>query len=249
MLPWGGAARRLALAGLVVVAGLSASLYGSAQEAGVGADMERGRGIAVGTFETDADAACFRCHGMQGAGDAVAAFPRLADQVYDYLVKSLQDYASGLRQDEIMQPIAAALTEQQMRDVSLYYSEQENVEYQPPPENPDVEVLQLGAALAAVGSVPRGVQACINCHGPDGTGLVPYPYLAGQHQSYLEAQLLAWKNGERDGDPLDVMAHIASQLTEDEIAAVALYYASVRPARMPGAEGAVIAPRDTGGEE
>ena len=192
-------------------------------------DPEAGQAVAVGTFNAAPGGACFQCHGQTGEGDAAAAFPRLTGQSYGYLVKSLKDYASGARENEIMSPIAEALTEQEMRDVSAYYAGLED-DTVTPESAPDVELLQYGAALAAVGSFELGIQGCLNCHGPDGAGLgYGYPYLAGQHASYTEAQLRAWQDGSRTGDPLDIMANIATRMSDREIAAVAAYYASLPP--------------------
>lgn len=197
------------------------------------ADQERGRAIAVGAFSASAEvlalAACFRCHGIDGRGDAAAAFPRLADQVYKYLYDSMKDYASGVRQSVIMEPIAKALTDQQMRDVSAYYAAQKEAPFGSG-ASVDAKVLQVGGALAAVGSAERGVQGCINCHGPDGSGLPPiFPYLAGQHALYLEGQLKAWKEGRRKGDSFGVMEKIAKRLTDEDIRALSAYYAAIRP--------------------
>lgn len=199
-------------------------------------DAEAGQAVAVGTFNAAPGGACFQCHGQRGEGDAAAAFPRLTGQSYFYLVKSLEDYASGERQNEIMSPIAEALTEKQMRDVAAYYAslEDDTYEWEPPPP---AETLQYGAALAAVGSADLGIQGCLNCHGPEGAGLgYSYPYLAGQHATYTEAQLRAWKSGARGGDPLDVMANIAARMTDREIEAVAAYYASLPPFSIDTAE-------------
>ncbi|WP_246498810.1 c-type cytochrome [Microvirga soli] len=156
-------------------------------------------------------------------------FPRLTDQTYKYLYDSLRDYASGVRQSAVMAPIAKALNDQQMRDVSAYYAAQKAADY-PPADPVDPQILQHGAALAAVGNATRGVQGCINCHGPDGVGLPPtYPYLAGQYARYLETQMQAWKSGQRKGDGFGVMEHIAKRLTDDDIHAVSQYYAAIRP--------------------
>lgn len=197
------------------------------------ADAERGRAVAVGAYSAPPEVlqrgSCFQCHGIDGRGDGVAAFPRLTDQVFKYLYDSMKDYASGARQSEIMGPIAKALTDQQIRDVSAFYASQKHAPYGPRPDV-DSTVLQAGGALAAVGSAKLRVQGCVNCHGPDGTGLPPtIPYLAGQHQLYLEGQLKAWKDNRRKGDSLDVMANIARRLTEDDIRAVSAYYAAIRP--------------------
>ncbi len=236
---------------LVVMAGVSAlselkAQSGRAEEAAydIGrADVERGRAVVVGAYAVppgpDAGlgspaispqaGACFQCHGMDGKGDKAAMFPRLTDQTYKYLYDSLRDYASGVRQSAVMAPIAKALNDQQMRDVSAYYAAQKAADY-PPADPVDPQILQHGAALAAVGNATRGVQGCINCHGPDGVGLPPtYPYLAGQYARYLETQMQAWKSGQRKGDGFGVMEHIAKRLTDDDIHAVSQYYAAIRP--------------------
>lgn len=197
------------------------------------ADIENGRGIAVGTYTDSPAGACFKCHGLDGGGDRAAAFPRLTGQPYQYMVNTLRDYASGARKSEIMEPIARALSEQQMRDVSAFYAVQTDAPMPPRPDAP-YDLLELGGALAAVGSAERRIQGCINCHGPDGSGLAPnYPALAGQYAPYLEAQLLAWKNGTRSGDLHNIMSFIAQRMTDEEIRAVSLYYASIRPQGAP----------------
>ncbi len=249
----------MAVAGASTVSELQAQ-NGRAQGAGVydlsAADVEKGRAVVVGAYAvlpgsedgrgspsmTPQAGACFQCHGMDGKGDKAAVFPRLTDQTYKYLYDSLKDYASGVRQNAIMMPIAKALSDQQMRDVSAYYAAQKSAEY-PPVDQVDAHVLQDGAALAAVGNAVRGVQGCINCHGPDGVGLPPtYPFLAGQYAAYLEAQMKAWKAGQRKGDGLGIMENIAKRLTDEEIRAVSQYYASLRPRSVTPEQAEVVAP-------
>lgn len=74
------------------------------------------------------------------------------------------------------------------------------------------------------------MQACINCHGPGGAGEPPvYPYLAGQHASYLKTALEEWKSGKRTNDPSGQMNTIAKRLSDGDIAALSGYYASLTP--------------------
>lgn len=203
------------------------------QDAGAGdfGDAERGRAIVVAATGGSPGNACFQCHGMDGKGDPAAGFPRLSGQVYQYLYDSLKDYVSGVRQNQIMAPIAKALTDQQMRDAAAYYAKQPQTAFAPQ-EISDHFLFERGAAVAAIGSAERRVQACINCHGPDGSGLAPtYPYLAGQYSRYIEMQLNAWRSGTRKSDRLSavVMEGIAKRLSPEEVRAVSLYYASIRP--------------------
>ena len=88
----------------------------------------------------------------------------------------------------------------------------------------------LSSVLAIQGSAERRVQACINCHGPGGSGEPPaYPYLAGLDAKYIAAALQAWKDGTRTNDTGQQMLGIARALTPEDVAAVADYFASLPP--------------------
>ena len=86
--------------------------------------FENGRAVAVGASVASTETACFRCHGMEGQGDAAAVFPRLSNQPPEYLYAALRDYASGLRNNPVMTPIARMLDDAQMRHVSVFYARQ-----------------------------------------------------------------------------------------------------------------------------
>lgn len=70
--------------------------------------------------------ACFSCHGETGNAES-PAFPKLAGQYQDYLVKSLEAYADGSRQNAIMQGFAAALSEQDRKDIAAYFASQKGL--------------------------------------------------------------------------------------------------------------------------
>jgi len=65
---------------------------------------------------------CGRCHGADGAGRGLGAFPRLAGQRPAYLLAALRAYAEGERHSGIMQPVAAGLGEEEMREIAVFYS-------------------------------------------------------------------------------------------------------------------------------
>ena len=69
---------------------------------------------------------CAACHGPDG-NSAVADFPKLAGQHYDYLVKALSDYKSGERKNAIMAPLAASLTKRDIEDLAAFYSRQQGL--------------------------------------------------------------------------------------------------------------------------
>jgi cytochrome c553 len=89
-------------------------------EAGIGRD-----GAYLATLQTPPQTAlanCARCHGEDGAGRGLGAFPKLAGQREAYLLASLRAYANGERHSGIMQPIAAGLGDAQMRALARHYA-------------------------------------------------------------------------------------------------------------------------------
>jgi len=69
-------------------------------------------------------AVCAACHGVDGIGTG-PTFPNLAGQKEDYLVAQLKAFKSGERkgaQSALMAPMAAGLSEQDMKDLAAYFS-------------------------------------------------------------------------------------------------------------------------------
>lgn len=69
--------------------------------------------------------------------------------------------------------------------------------------------------------------ACTSCHGPAGRAPAgsTIPSLAGRPQAELAAQMQAFKAGTR---PATVMHQIAKGYSDDQIAAIAAWFAAVR---------------------
>lgn len=196
----------------------------------LGGDAVAGQRVAMGRNSAGMASACFRCHGLDGGGDAGGAFPRLAGQPAFYLYKQLVNYSDGSRPNDVMTPIALQLTPQERRDVAAFYSAAA-APYRPPPGRVDARLLQRGATLAAVGSQAQRMPSCVSCHGPEGRGLPPNgPSLAGQDANYLMLQLQWWAEGRRRNDALGVMADVARALSDEDRRAVSAYFASVPPA-------------------
>ena len=78
---------------------------------------------------------------------------------------------------------------------------------------------------------------CATCHGPQGRSQTPkFPVLAGQHASYLIAQMKAFKAQTRgDPDALGYMWGMAAPLDDAMIEALAGYYSAQTPG--PGQRG------------
>jgi cytochrome c553 len=178
--------------------------------------------------------ACAQCHGYNGASDGSGAFPRIAGQSAYYLTKELRDYASGVRANAVMTPIAKALSANDTADVTAHYADV-NASYLPL-AGVDPMLMQRGEQLAKVGDAAKELQSCDNCHGPGGAGEPPaIPYLAGQYAHYIVLQLTMWKRGFRKNSP-DAMADVAKRLDDQDIAAVGAYFQQVDASALAAAQ-------------
>jgi len=179
--------------------------------------------------------ACQTCHGAQGEGNIPAGFPRLAGAGAGYLAAQLAAFAAGQRRNPAMQAIAAALSPKQQAALARYYAGLGRPAAGAAAAEPSPS--DAGAWLAARGRWTADIPACAQCHGPHGLGIGDaFPPLAGQPAGYLAAQLQSWKHGTRPPGPQSLMAAIAARLSDDDVAAVADYYASLP------ADGAAAAP-------
>jgi cytochrome c553 len=64
---------------------------------------------------------CQTCHGLDGLSKLPEA-PHLAGQPERYLVKSLDEYRKGIRNDEMMTLVVKDLSDQDIADLAAYYS-------------------------------------------------------------------------------------------------------------------------------
>jgi len=91
----------------VALALLSTSLLAAGQ-----GNAERGKQKA---------ATCFACHGTDG--NAVdPQYPRLAGQYNAYMQFALHEYKDGQRDNPIMKGMVATLSDQDIEDISTYFS-------------------------------------------------------------------------------------------------------------------------------
>jgi cytochrome c553 len=208
-----------------MTAGIGILCFGSAAaQPSIQPQLARGAIIAAQGVAGRAPA-CAQCHAYNGTSDGSGAFPRIAGQPAYYLAKELRDYASGVRANAVMAPIAKALSADDTADVAAYYANV-NAPYLPL-SSADPMLISRGKQLATIGDAAKQLQSCNNCHGPGGTGEPPtIPYLAGQYEHYIAFQLTMWQRGFRNNSP-DAMADIAKRLDAQDIAAAAAYYQQV----------------------
>lgn len=169
-----------------------------------------------------AAATCVACHTADGSRGAPAN-PILAGQHPEYLAKQLHEFKSGKRKNAIMQGMAAALSEDDIRNIAAFYASKQA---KPGAARNKATVLQ-GEQIWRGGIADRKIAACSGCHGPAGAGIPSqYPRLAGQHADYTEAQLIAFRSGARANNAQ--MTGIAAKMNDAEIKAVADYIAGLR---------------------
>lgn len=83
----------------------------------------------------------------------------------------------------------------------------------------------FGPAVAQNAEAPAGAAACTGCHAAKAGVDSPVPRLAGRNQSDIIAAMQAFRNG---GRPATVMDRIAKGFTDDEMKAIAEWYAAQR---------------------
>jgi len=172
--------------------------------------------------EASFGAVCAACHGADG-NSGTPANPKLAQQHPEYLIKQLQEFKSGKRANAIMSGMAAALSEDDMRNIAYWLASKTAK----PGFAKDKETVVLGERIYRGGITDRQVPACAGCHSPNGAGIPSqYPRLSGQHAEYASAQLTAFRDGIRKNN--SVMSQVAAKLNDREIKALADYVAGLR---------------------
>ncbi|MCQ0970469.1 c-type cytochrome [Paracoccus sp. TK19116] len=170
---------------------------------------------------------CAMCHGAEGVSTN-PQIPRLDILSSEYVAQSLRAYREGGRDSAIMAQAARALDDQTIERLANSFDA-----LGPSGSDGIVDAKQVlrGRALANAEGEGR-TPSCSACHGPWQHRLnEAFPSLSGQHAPYLAAQLRLWRDGPRGGgQAAELMHHAAENLTDNEIAALASYYASRDPA-------------------
>jgi len=193
------------------------------------------RGVAPIHGDASAGAAkaavCFACHGPNG-NSLVPAFPRLAGQRADYLYWELAKFKRGTRPQSPMTAQAATLSDEDMRNLAAYFSQQAATADVATPASP--EALR-GESLFLHGDARSGTPPCQGCHGTTAAGLsgsayAAYPALRGQHADYLVQRLKDYRDGKLSDSSNDfIMQGVARTLDDASIGAIAAYLSTLAP--------------------
>ena len=163
---------------------------------------------------------CLACHGETGNSPA-GAYPNIAGQNEQYLLKQLIDIKNGTRPVPTMVGQLDAYSAEDLADIAAHYAGQKRAYGAAKADQVD-----LGEAIYRFGIPRKHVAACSACHSPTGSGNGParFPALAGQWPEYTIAQLKAFQSGKRhnDGDG-EMMQTTSMDMNEKEMTAVASY--------------------------
>jgi len=201
-------------------------------------------------------AACAACHGLDGNSTIDPEIdPRIAGHSERYLSRQLALFKSGERATgnaALMQPYAAVLSAQDMRDLGAYYATQkagagiaDDSAIASGP-NAGMKFYEVGEKLFHGGDAARGIPACMACHGPAGAGNPgpPYPRIGGQQSWYVARRLQEYRAGtttERDPHLFSIMATVAKPLTDEEIQSLGSYLQGLHDRADEASEDAVAA--------
>jgi cytochrome c553 len=179
--------------------------------------------VACGSVARAADPAaakekaevCAGCHGDNGISQT-ENIPSLAGQQDQFTQWQLVFFRGGARKNELMQPIAEQITNEDVRILGAYFASLTPPKDSKPDDNPD---LSKKGAEAAMG------RRCASCHGDSFAGTKAVARLAGQREEYLVKALHDYKSGVRNGGAGAAMTDVAYPLSDEEITALAHYLA------------------------
>lgn len=128
----------------------------------------------------DVFVSCASCHLADAVGRSDGTIPRLAGQHASILERRLRDLADGSIDLPVMTPFARALTETEIRQVSVYLS-----------SLPRPGQIDRGSMQASERATALYGERCLSCHAIDALGgpALNAPRLCGQHEAYLLRRL------------------------------------------------------------
>jgi cytochrome c553 len=171
--------------------------------------------------------ACSICHGAQGRAGPDGYYPRIAGKPAGYLYNQLLNFRDGRRHYGLMTRLLDPLSEPYLLEIAQHFAQLDLPYAQPPAPKATPEVIERGRVLALQGDAAAKLPSCTSCHGETLTGVQPNtPGLLGLPRDYLNAQLGAWRTGQRRAHAPDCMAQVARTLSPEDLNAVASWLAA-----------------------
>ena len=191
----------------LLILGLAALLIAPGRA--LAADAAAGKALA---------AACAGCHGADGISQT-ALTPSLAGQPDEFVQWQLVYFRSGTRKNEVMQPIAQALNNEEIRNLGAYYASL---------KPPKPEATSGTDALARAGEKLAAQNRCKSCHSDNFSGYLSGARLASQREDVLLKALRDFKSGVRVGVGVASMGDVVYSLNDNDMKALA-HYMATRP--------------------
>ena len=159
---------------------------------------------------------CAGCHGADGNA-LLPIYPNLAGQNWRYIYIQLKDFKEGRRHNDIMSPLAASLSREDMINIANYFAAQP---VKVNPFTPDEAKVKLGKSKA-------DETLCAMCHLGGFSGQNEIPRVAGQQYEYVMEQLRNFKARTRTNDAGN-MTSVAQTLSESDMENLTHYIVSLR---------------------
>ena len=159
---------------------------------------------------------CATCHGEKGI-PINQMTPVIWGQNEGYFYLQLRDFKRGTRKHAMMSPIAATLEKEDMLALAAYFTKLKWPNLQQPEAPPGVAA-KAQTAAASIG--------CPGCHLEHFQGDGTTARLAGQWQGYLQATVMAFRNGTRGNNP--GMSDLMKATAPDDLTALSHYLSGLQ---------------------
>ena len=163
---------------------------------------------------------CAACHGEDG-NSTNPQVPSIAGQPKLFIENQLILFREELRRSEQMLPVVKGLKDAEVIKLAEHFSKR---------PAKVMETSPVEKALAQRGSARAKELRCGICHLADFSGQNQIPRLAGQRESYLEAEMRAYRDGKRSGGDT-IMAATLYGVSDADIKALAHFLSRSEPRR------------------
>ena len=156
---------------------------------------------------------CNNCHGTGGVSVG-ESMPSIAGLPEGYLKNIMLEWKAGKRPSASMTRLISGLTDEEIAALAMHYSK---LPWTPVKQKTDPKLVKLGKKVT---------EKCAGCHGDTGKSEdADTPSLHGQWSQYLQLEALKYRD-DAFNMPNKQMVKAAKKLSDEEIKAVAEFYAS-----------------------